>query len=72
MDYTTLPLAPAEGGKNLLSEDRPLVTSLYHTLQALPDPRRGQGNSFDLLSQPGGTEVYYCSHSLSGTSTKRI
>lgn len=48
MDYTTLSLASAPEGKDLLSEDRPLLTSLYSALQALPDVRRGQGKRYEL------------------------
>ena len=48
MDYTTLPRTPEQEGKDLLSEDRSLITSLYHALQALPDARRGQGKRYDL------------------------
>lgn len=48
MDYTTWTSASAQEGKDLLSEDHPLLTSLYRALQALPDGRRGQGKRYDL------------------------
>src|SRR6266487_616996 len=48
MDYTTLSLACAQGDKDLLGENRQLISSLYHTLQALPDCRRGQGKRYEL------------------------
>jgi hypothetical protein len=48
MDYTTLSLAYAQADKDLLGENRQLISSLYHTLQALPDCRRGQGKHYEL------------------------
>ena len=44
MEHSTFTL-PVRGGTNLEAE---AVTSLYHALQVLPDPRRGQGKRYSL------------------------
>ncbi|MBV9019956.1 MAG: ISAs1 family transposase [Ktedonobacteraceae bacterium] len=48
MDYTTFPLADVEHTKNPLTEEHPLMSSLYHALEDLPDRRRGQGKRYEL------------------------
>lgn len=48
MDYTTLPLASAKLGEASLQDDSPLMASLYHAVQAIPDRRRGQGKRYEL------------------------
>lgn len=47
MDYTTLTAPPVASGDENRSDLAPMI-SLYEALQALPDPRRGQGKRYEL------------------------